>query len=379
MIRILYLAQGLGVGGAEKQLLYLLQTLDRTRFAPTLAAFRATGGLRSAYESADVPIIDLDIEFPIARIRNLRPVLRFWRWMRSERFDVLHAWLYHANILGVVLGRQARIQNIVLSERDIGYFHGQHHRLAGRLAYSRATYVMANSPPVVEALLRNRMARQAQIVMIPNGVRLPRQTPSTGEITEIRREFALADDGPLIASVGRFAPIKGHKHVVAAVPAVLARFPQATFALAGEGECLGELQQQARDLGIEQRVRFVGHVEDVARFLAAVDVFVMPSLSEGLANALMEAMAMARPIVATAVGGNCELIEHDRSGLLVQPGNAAAMAEAINALLADRTRAQALGQAAQAKIQPYGIECMTQRVAQLYDSSPSTKHCCAGS
>jgi glycosyltransferase involved in cell wall biosynthesis len=373
MIRILYLVQGLGVGGAEKQLLYLLQTLDRSRFSPELAAFRAHGGLRPAFEATGVPIFDLDIEFPIARPRNLRPVLRCLRWMRAERFDVLHAWLYHANILGVTLGQQAGIHTIILSERDVGFFHGRRHRLVGRLVYPRATCVMANSPPVVEMLLRNRMARRTQIVMIPNGVALPTHTPSTSEIAGTRRRFALTDDGPLIASVGRFAPIKGHQHFVAAAPAVLARFPQATFALAGEGECLSELRQQARDLGIERRVRFVGHVEDVAGFLAAVDVFVMPSLSEGLANALMEAMAMARPIVATAVGGNSELIEHGQSGLLVPPANPAEMADAIIALVADRDRAQALGRAAQTRIQPYSIECMTQRVAQLYGSPPSTK------
>ncbi|HUI06866.1 MAG TPA: glycosyltransferase [Verrucomicrobiae bacterium] len=372
MIRVLYLVQGLGVGGAEKQLLYLLRTLDRSRVAPTLAAFRAGGGLRPAFEAAGVPVFDLDIEFPIARIRNLSPVLRFLRWMQAERFDVLHAWLYHANILGVVLGRRAGIPTIILSERDIGYFHGRRHRLAGRLAYPRATYVTANTPPVVETLLRNRMARQTQIMMIPNGVALPAHDPTDSEIAETRRKFALAGDGPVIASVGRFASIKGHKHFIAAAPAVLTRFPQATFALAGEGECLAELQQQSRDLGIEQHVRFVGHVEDVAGFLAAVDVFVLPSLSEGLANALMEAMAMARPIVATAVGGNCELLEHERSGLLVPPGDPVTMADAIVTLLADRVRARALGRAAQARIRPYSVECMTRRVEELYGSPSST-------
>jgi glycosyltransferase involved in cell wall biosynthesis len=256
---------------------------------------------------------------------------------------------------------------VIVSERNVGYFHGSGHRLAARLAYPRAARVITNAQPIAEMLTRHHLATPQQIVVIPNGVPLPSLADSTEQKVGTRRQFGLPVDGPIIASVGRFAPIKGHQTFVSAIPEVLARFPQCTFALAGQGECLPELQQQARALGIETRVHFVGLVEDVPAFLAGVDVFVMPSLSEGLANALMEAMGRARPIVATAVGGNCELIEPERTGLLVPPGDARALATGICALLSDPARGQRLGEAAQAKVQSYSIAAMTQRVTALYD------------
>jgi L-malate glycosyltransferase len=367
MIRILYLVQGLGVGGAEKQLLYLLQALDRSRFAPTLAAFRASGELRPAFEAADVPVVDLNIEFPIARPRNLRSVHHFLQWMRAERFDILHSWLFHANVLAAFLGPRAGIGRVVLAERDVGYFHGNLHRLAARLAFRRAARIVPNTQAVADALVSRHLARKEQLMLIPNGVRFPAAAPTAEEVRLARRRFGLPEDGLVVATVGRFAPVKGHAHFIEAAAIVQQSFPHAVFALAGDGECAAQLRERARALQIDSVVKFVGVVDDVPAFLSGVDVFVMPSLSEGLANALMEAMALARPIVATRVGGNSALIENGRSGLLVPAADARALAEAINAQLRERERACMMGQSARMAIQPYSIEKMVARTVELYE------------
>ncbi|HUJ11580.1 MAG TPA: glycosyltransferase [Verrucomicrobiae bacterium] len=367
MIRILYLTQGMGVGGTEKQLLHLLRSLDRTRFAPTLAVFSADGVLRAAFEEAAVPIINLGFRQPLLQYRNRTGLLEFLKLLHAGQFSIVHSLLYHPNVLAAVCGRCAGIRHIVLSERNLGYFHKGFHRLVARVVYRLADSVTTNSNPAGKFLLECKMATPRKLVVIPNGIPLPPISGCPSAMAAARQTFGLPPTGPVVATLGRFAPIKGHAHFVAACAIVAQRFPNVTFALAGEGASRETLLKQTTALGLTSRIRFVGQVDDPAAFLVGLDAFVLPSLSEAMSNALMEAMAAARPIVATAVGGNVELIEHERTGLLVPPADPSALAEAICTLLGDPERGRCLGQAARAKIESYSIERMVTRTTELYE------------
>jgi glycosyltransferase involved in cell wall biosynthesis len=143
--------------------------------------------------------------------------------------------------------------------------------------------------------------------------------------------------------VGRLVEFKGQEFLLEALARLRPSFPQARLLVVGDGPRRAFLEQRARDLNVTDEVRFTGHREDVPDLLAAMEVFVLPSLAEDFGRVLLEAMAMQRPVVATAAGGAPEIVEDKVTGLLVPPANGAALAEAISALLADPARARAMG------------------------------------
>jgi glycosyltransferase involved in cell wall biosynthesis len=194
------------------------------------------------------------------------------------------------------------------------------------------------------------------------------QSPLTGEErAKVCARFGLPASGKLVVAVGRLAKVKGHGHLIAAAGKLAPRFPQTTFVVVGAGSEGPRLQQQAREIGVAQQVHWLGHQPDVTPLLAVADVFVLPSLSEGMSNALMEAMAAGCPVVATDVGSNSELLQHGRAGRLVRGGDEAGLVDAMGELLADPKAAQALGREARAAIAPFSVGRMVQQYEELYE------------
>jgi len=170
--------------------------------------------------------------------------------------------------------------------------------------------------------------------------------------------------------IGNLYPVKGHRYLLEAAPQILARHPSTLFLFAGRGECETELREQARHLGIEAQVRFLGLRKDVPVLLTIGDVFVQPSLSEGLSIAILEAMAAAKPVVATSVGGNPELVVEGETGLLVAPANADALATAMIRVLSDIGEARRLASNALARAQShFSIAGMVRRYETLYQAA----------
>jgi glycosyltransferase involved in cell wall biosynthesis len=185
-------------------------------------------------------------------------------------------------------------------------------------------------------------AAPERFTTVPNGV-APR-TDLLGR-ARARDRLGLGSDQPVVLTIGRLAPMKGHRYLIEAVPAVAARFPQLTVVILGEGNLRGALTRQAADLGVADRVCLAGHRTDARLLLDAADVFVLPSLHEGMPLVALEAMEAGLPVVATDVIGTAEVVVPGRTGVLVRPGDAPALAEAIGALLADPDRRCRLGQA----------------------------------
>lgn len=356
--------QSLGVGGAERQIVHLLRHMDRQRFEPAVAVmFPGEHRLRADVEALHVPVKQLAFRWPLAHPANLRAAAQFRRWIRAERFTLIHAHLYHANILAAWLG-----ERVVISELNLGYANRPIHLRVARVTYRRARAVITNARAIADLLRANRLAPADKIVVLHNGIPIPPWPPATETITAARQRMVVQPHDWAVTVVGRFHPIKGHAYLIRALP----RVPQAILVFAGEGTEQPTLEALGRDLGVADRLRFIGHVADVPSLLAGADAFALPSLSEGLSNALMEAMAMGCPIVATHVGGNVELIEHERTGLLVPPADSAALAAALEKLRCDPARARQLGAAARAAILDYSVENMAQRFMQLYERVVAT-------
>lgn len=288
-----------------------------------------------------VTVIDEHRHHPAAMLVKLAQALR------RDRPDIVHTHRYKDTLLGAVAARLAGVPRVFRT------VHGSSEALSGWSAIKLGAYesldravmrrlvdrVIAVSEQV--ALHVGRTVKGPAVVALRNGL-VVREVRAARGRDEVRRELGIAPAVPCIGAVGRVAPVKGHRYLLQAAPAILERHPHARFLVVGDGPLLDELQRTAASLDIAQACLFVGARRDVYDLVSAMDVFVLPSRDEGIPMALLEAMALAVPTVATAVGGVPEVVSHRRTGLLVPPRDDRALAAACLELLADRDFARSL-------------------------------------
>jgi glycosyltransferase involved in cell wall biosynthesis len=219
--------------------------------------------------------------------------------------------------------------------------------------------LIAVSQSVKDELVRVAGIPEDRIVVIHSGVET-NAIESSGDILDPRRAPVIGTAGPLEAA-------KGLRYFVAAIPPVLALHPRAEFLIAGAGPEEHSLRRQVRDLGVAEHVTFVPNVLQLGSSLAAMDIFVLPSLRQGLGTIMLEAMLRGRPVIATSAGGVYSVVADERTGLLVPPRDSAALAARINELLDDPLRARAIGQAAREKVRAeFPVDRMIEQTANLY-------------
>jgi glycosyltransferase involved in cell wall biosynthesis len=204
------------------------------------------------------------------------------------------------------------------------------------------------------------------VVAVRNGVPVP-QSPGAIDRADARDALGVPADALVIGCVGRLVELKNHRLLLDQVPALAAMFPDVRVLLIGDGPMRASLEDRARVLGIEAHVRFTGARDDVGRLLPALDVFALPSRTEGLSIALLEACAAALPVLASDVGGNPEIVRHGRTGLLFPSDDGAALRAALVQLLADRQLRASLGSAARAwVVHSASIDAMRASYDELY-------------
>ena len=274
------------------------------------------------------------------------------RWLRRERPDILYGFLFHATIGARMAGRLAGVPRIVSSEQLMEMERG------ARMWAYRSTWSLCDHYVAVAEAVRGFLTRRVgippqRITVIPSGLD-PSAYPSAGR----------AQDG-LVGSVGhlRLNDQKGYRILLQAA----ARLPQARFVIAGDGPLKAPLEAEARRLGLADRVRFVGAVEKIPEFLAPISLYVQPSRWEGFPNALLEAMACAKAVVASNVAGIPEQVEVGRTGILVKPDDPNALAVALGSLLADPRRRAAMGRAARQRVaREFSERRLVERHADLF-------------
>ena len=342
-------------GGTERQMIELIRRIDRNRFDLHVACFRREGQWLPRVEASGVPID----AFPLGSLtspRTLRQLHAFSRWCRRHRLQVLQTCDIYGNIFALTGAAVAHVPVRIGSRRGIVSPTGRRSLLTlQRQAYRAAHRVVANSVAAGDALVAEGISRK-KVVVIPNGIDLE---PFDGPRT--------SGPGPVITTVANLRPGKGHDVLLRAAAHVLRQRPDVRFQFVGDGPLRGPLEHEAEDLAIAAAVTFLGHRPDVAAILRGTTIFAFPSLMEAFPNGVMEAMAAEVPVVATAVGGIPELVEHGRNGLLVPPGDDAALAAALLSMLSDPVRARGLAVAGRETIgQRYSFERMVGDFEALY-------------
>jgi len=317
--------------------------------------------------------------------REINPLLdlvAFWklfRLCRRERFDLVHTHTSKGGFLGRIAARLAGVPVIVHTVHGFAF-----HEFTGSVRTIVYTYLERFAAQFCDLLIcvnnedrrtaiERGIVEPAKIVTILNGIDL---APFTGETATdaLRKELGIPEQATIVGTVGRLAPQKGFADLVAAVPEILCEQPDTWFVFAGNGPQREELEGQAEALGISERCRFLGFRHDIPRLLACYDIFVLPSLWEGLSITLLEAMAASKPVVVTDIKGNREVVHDGVNGLLCQPYNGSALAEAITRLIEHPELAATLGKGARHTIeQCFDKQAMLAQTVDIYRTLTSTQ------
>ncbi len=310
--------------GTENQLTLLLERFDRARVAPRLACLWHNPALDALGLEPPPEILGFR---RLAAPEGVRGIVRLRGWIRRERLDLVVTFFRDANIAGTLAAGLAR-RPVVSTRRNLGWWHTPREVAVLRVLDRMTARFVANSEAVAERAREVERLDPRRIEVIPNAVDTARfRPPDPGEREAARRALELDGNGPVVGCVGNLRPVKDHRGLLAAWERVLESLPEARLVLAGDGPEAGALRELAAPFG--KSVRFLGAREDVPALLQAFDLGVLPSVSEGSSNALLEYLASGLPAVATAVGGSPEILAGRSFGRLVPSGNPAALAEAL--------------------------------------------------
>jgi glycosyltransferase involved in cell wall biosynthesis len=349
-------------GGAERFAVGLAQHLPRERIESWLCTTRS-GDVDFAKEIAasGIPHVMLgrSSKFDVHRLSGLVTLLR------RERFDVVHAHKFGSNLWCSLLGRACGVPVILAHEHTWSY-SGDPLRmwLDGHLIGRLATRFIAVSPLDAERMIALEHIPADKVMFIPTAY-IPR---TSGSMPDIRGELGLAPDTPLVGVAAVLRPQKALSVLLEAHARLLEQVENVHLVIAGDGECRSMLGERARELGIAERVHFLGRRDDVEAIIASMDIAALSSDYEGLPLFVFECMANGTPLVATDVGGLREVIRDGVNGLLVPPRDPIALADALASLLLDGERRVAFANAATNSISAFTIEAIAERFADLYES-----------
>lgn len=362
-IGVLHLSSTSGPGGAEMIVRRLAASLDRSRFRSIVCLFRPDW-LYDSCQEAGLPahVIKMTGALDFNWARN------FARLIRQEEIAVIHTHEFTANAYGSLMGR-------VLGVPVVATVHGKNYysdELKRRMAYryvSRSANMIAVSEDLKRFLVERVGIVPSRVRVIYNGVDVA-SVPQADRVDNAWRELELAHWDHVIGTVGSLYPVKGHIHLIRALPAILKDFPKTLLLLAGRDDLDRELKAEVARLKLEQHVRFLGMRNDVPVLLSTMDVFVLPSLSEGLSMALLEAMAASLPVVATRVGGNPEVVVEGETGLLIPPEDPAAIGDAVGKMLRNRSAALEMGRRGRRHVEErFSFKKVVESYQQCYEKA----------
>ena len=361
--RVLYTVNRMDVGGSQTHLLQVLRLLDRTRFEPLLCCLTGKGALLETARATGATVVSGGLgglKSPTA----LAALARLARFMRRERFDIVHNYLLRANVVGTLAARAARVPVVLTSKRGCHQRRGL--QLAGaRLSNRLADCVTTNANAVRAFVHDSEGCPLEKMVVIPSGIDSERFAPLPPG--DYKRRLGLPVDAPVVGIVTRMRVRKGVEEFLRAMGEVRRAHPAARAVIVGEVVLDAELSAMVASSGLGDHLHLLGRRADMPEVLSAFDLFVLSSHDEGMSNAILEAMAMRQPVVATEVGGTGEVVQEGRTGYLVPPRDVAALAAAITRVLDDPARARAMGEHGRTVVvEQFSARAMVRQMEALY-------------
>ncbi len=354
-------------GGAEKQLYLLASALNSATFRPIIVQL-------SPDPPSPVPTGKVDgleiFHFPVRRIHSGSGLYRMGRLAilaKKKKVDIIHTVFEKAEVSGWLIGRLAGIPAWVTSRRDLGFKRKKIYDRIFAISARNCSKCIANCRAVKEQVVKEGILPGEKIEVIYNGIYFPAYGDLRGD-QSLRRELGIENGAPLVGMVANFNfEIKGHRYFLEAARNVLQDRPEARFVLVGDGPLRPNYERMGRTLGIEKNLLFLGKRSDTPSIIAGLDISVLSSTSEGFSNAILESMAGGKPVVATNVGGNKEMVADGVTGVLVPPGDSSALADGILKLIRNPQKAISMGDMGRKFVRErFSVEEMVKRYESLY-------------
>jgi glycosyltransferase involved in cell wall biosynthesis len=348
--RIVLLLEELNFGGTQRQALELALNLSQARFKTEIWTMAAGDDMASLAEKGRIPVVHL------SKRTRVGPdtLLNLWRRLRSARVDILVLMTVIPNIWGRLLGRLTRVPIIVGTCRGDGSAFRQHEKLLWPLA----DHHICNATVLKRQLSNRYQIPESLISVIPNGVNTEFFEPPATTREEDRK---------IILCIARLVPEKDHHTLITAFGLLAQRHPDAELWIVGDGNRRKSISEYAGQAAFRGRIRLMPGQLDIRPLLWQGSMLVLSSLEEGLPNVVLEAMASGLPVVATDVGGLWEVVDHNRTGLLVSSRDEAALADAMSCLLRDKTTREAFGQEGRRRAQGFhSVACMVRRHEEIF-------------
>ena len=344
--RICFLIDSLGMGGAERMLYTLISNLDHDRLDIRVAYFseREASPMKTRIEELNIAVDYV----PITRMSQPSALPRLMRYLRQNRFDLVHTQLVTAIVLGSMASKWLGIPSVATLHTLDAPPPGtrtEKRRLLMWWALRRfADRVIAVSEQTRRHHVQAGGLPPDKLLLLYNGVDCARfQVQVKQWRAAVRRELGIAAHAPLLMTVAVLREPKGIQHMVAAMPRIVAREPETRYVVVGGGPYASELQTRVQQSPAVDAIRLIGPRDDIPELLSAADIFVHPTLDDALPTVLAEAMAAGKAIIASDVGGVPEMIQDGTNGILISPGDVAALEDACLTLISNTTLQQRMG------------------------------------
>ncbi len=359
---VLLLTLNSSLGGTEKSLLELFSRLDSNAYRPCLVTLIGDGTLVRMAQERGLEAIHLNMRGPL----DASVVVRLAEVLRGKDISILHTSIYHTGILGRLLGWACAIPVRLCAARSTDDWRTRAHTMLDRVTQGFAHGYIANCEAVAARLRNVEKIAPEKIRVIRTGIESP--LPASRDAVEnLRARLNIPAGAVVLGTVANLREAKGHAVLVEAAKTIIAKCPKAIFLWVGDGPLRGQLERQIKVSGLGGNFRIAGFQEDVAPYYALFDAFVLPSRWEGLPLAMMEAMSLGIPIVASRVGGVPEILADGKDARLVVPGDAGALAEAVEQMLWDKKAATDMAASAKARFaRENSIERCVRETEALY-------------
>lgn len=373
-INILFIISNIGLGGMEKSLFYLLSNLDRVKYNIHLWSWS------SIYKEIQDNISSLDIEPIIWNIDKINSpgtlfkIIPMFREIRKKKIDIIHCFSFDAELLGVPLGFMARVGNILSVRRDMGdWGRTQRHTRIKKFLNRFVTKIITNSENVRSAAILNEGIEEEKAYTIYNGVDFSLHDTVKNNVG-LKNNYGIKDNDIVVTLVANLQHrVKGHKYFIQSAKSITERHHnRVKFLIAGNGHEVNlksELKALVSELNLNDKVVFTGQVKNIIEILSITDIGVNSSLSEGMSNSILEYMAMGKPVVATEVGGNPEVVIDGETGIIVPPKDSQSLAEALLKLINNKELKRSMGSKGKKRAEEYfSAEKMAKEYERMYES-----------
>ena len=372
---ILFTIDNLTFGGGERVFSQIIRGLDREKFNVHIAC-NPGGRFEEKLTEAGIKIEPLDM----TNRYNPLTILKLIKIIKRKNVSIFHSQGgradFYARMAARMLKPKVKIVNTVampVEGYDVGAFRKGVYRFFDRFSERYVDWFIVVSEVLRRTLINTHKIPPDKVIKIYNGIELDEYSPNGKEVrsqkSEVRREFGLAKDAPVIGAIGRMVWQKGFEYLIEAIPDIVRDVPDAKILFIGDGQLRKKLEALSKELGVRDNVIFTGFRSDIKEILSAIDILVIPSLLEGFPMITLEAMAMAKPIVATNIDGITEQITDGVNGILVLPKDPSALAKAIIQVLNDKELARTMGLSARKKVeQDFSVGKMVAETEKAYQS-----------